>query len=211
MWLAFKPGYRLIWNKVFKNGPSRICGRQQRQNLKGYGLLRTGYTPFRFFKGCLRQILLEPFLNTLSHILHLMSLKKHKKKVKLQQEKTKADTTIKIIFHNCLKLMTSNKFCVSSWIEPDIFFSRNPSIVLEACMQSFRKPAIRFELRLRRWMSFITDILRASWSISMLLGLKGKHFINAFIFSCSPLESVWLIVSNVHKRWVLSNDIWELN
>ena len=161
--------------------------------------------------GFLKAVFDKFYLDILSHILHLMSLKKHKKKVKLQHEKTKADTTIKIIFHNCLKLMTSNKFCVSSWIEPDIFFSRNPSLVLEACMQSFRKPAIRFELRLRRWMSFITDILRASWSISMLLGLKGKHFINAFIFSCSPLESVWLIVSNVHKRWVLSNDIWELN
>ena len=35
-----------IWDKVFKNGPSKI------------------------FKGCLAQILLGPFLNTLSHILH---------------------------------------------------------------------------------------------------------------------------------------------
>ena len=27
-----------IWNKVFKNGPSKICGRQLLKNLKGYGL-----------------------------------------------------------------------------------------------------------------------------------------------------------------------------
>ena len=37
--------------KVFKNGPSRICGRQPLKNLKGYGLL------FKIFKGCLPQIL----------------------------------------------------------------------------------------------------------------------------------------------------------
>ena len=27
-----------IWDKVFKNGPSKICGRQPLKNLKGYGL-----------------------------------------------------------------------------------------------------------------------------------------------------------------------------
>ena len=27
------------WDKVFKNGPSKICGRQPLKNLKGYGLL----------------------------------------------------------------------------------------------------------------------------------------------------------------------------
>ena len=29
-----------IWDKVFKNGPSKICGRQPLKNLKGYGLLK---------------------------------------------------------------------------------------------------------------------------------------------------------------------------
>ena len=28
------------WGKVFKNGPSKICGRQPLKNLKGYGLLK---------------------------------------------------------------------------------------------------------------------------------------------------------------------------
>ena len=27
-----------IWNKVFKNGPSKICGKQTLKNLKWYGL-----------------------------------------------------------------------------------------------------------------------------------------------------------------------------
>ena len=36
-----------MWDKVFKNGPSKICGRQ----------------PLKFFKGCLPQILLGPLLN----------------------------------------------------------------------------------------------------------------------------------------------------
>ena len=30
----------LIWDKVFKNGPSKICERQPLKNLKGYGLLK---------------------------------------------------------------------------------------------------------------------------------------------------------------------------
>ena len=29
-----------MWKKVFKNGPSKICGRQPLKNLKGYGLLK---------------------------------------------------------------------------------------------------------------------------------------------------------------------------
>ena len=29
-----------IWDKVFKNEPSKICGRQPLQNLKGYGLFK---------------------------------------------------------------------------------------------------------------------------------------------------------------------------
>ena len=29
-----------IWNEVFKNGRSKICGRQPLQNLKRYGLLK---------------------------------------------------------------------------------------------------------------------------------------------------------------------------
>ena len=30
----------LIWDKVFKNGPSKICERQPFKNLKAYGLLK---------------------------------------------------------------------------------------------------------------------------------------------------------------------------
>ena len=40
---------RFKWGKIFKNGPSKTCGRQ-------------------IFKGCLPQILLGPFLDTLSQI-----------------------------------------------------------------------------------------------------------------------------------------------
>ena len=29
-----------IWGKIFKNGPSKICGRQPLKKLKGYGLLK---------------------------------------------------------------------------------------------------------------------------------------------------------------------------
>ena len=52
-----------IWFKVFKNGPSNICGRQPFKKLK--------CRPYhcKCFKGCLPQILLDPFLNTLTHLL----------------------------------------------------------------------------------------------------------------------------------------------
>ena len=60
-----------IRDKVFKNEPSKTCGRQPLKNLKRYGLLQIYWSRpyhFKFFKGCLPQILLSPFLNTLSHI-----------------------------------------------------------------------------------------------------------------------------------------------
>ena len=30
----------LMWDKVFRNGPSKICGRHPLKNLKGYGMLK---------------------------------------------------------------------------------------------------------------------------------------------------------------------------
>ena len=43
----------MIWDEVFKNRPSKICGRQSLKIL---------------YHTCLPQILLGPFLNTLPHI-----------------------------------------------------------------------------------------------------------------------------------------------
>ena len=37
---------KTLLNKVFKNGPSKICGRQPLNNLKGYGLLKQRYLLF---------------------------------------------------------------------------------------------------------------------------------------------------------------------
>ena len=56
----------IIWNKVYKNGPSEICGRQSLKNLKPYGLFKQTIS-LQIFKGWLSQILLELFLNALSH------------------------------------------------------------------------------------------------------------------------------------------------
>ena len=52
------PGGIDMWIKVFKKGLIKICGRQPLKYLEG----------FKFFKGCLPQILLGPFLNNLSHV-----------------------------------------------------------------------------------------------------------------------------------------------
>ena len=49
VWTAeFADAMIIRWDKVFKNGPSKICGRQHLKNLKGYGLLRADYTPSNF-------------------------------------------------------------------------------------------------------------------------------------------------------------------
>ena len=50
-----------IWDKVFKNGPRKICGRQP--------LRKQTIVLFNFLKCCLPQISLRPFLNALSHML----------------------------------------------------------------------------------------------------------------------------------------------
>ena len=52
-------------DEVLKNGPSEICQRQPLKVLKWYGLLKL----IKFFKGCLPQIPLGPFLNTLSQLI----------------------------------------------------------------------------------------------------------------------------------------------
>ena len=44
------------WDKVFKNGQSKVCGRQ----------------PLKDLKGCLPEISLGPFLNTLSQIINIL-------------------------------------------------------------------------------------------------------------------------------------------
>ena len=67
--------FRMKWKKVFKNGPSKICGRQPLKNLNWYVFLSRSYR-FKFFKGYLPQILLGPFLNTLSHETLLILIKR---------------------------------------------------------------------------------------------------------------------------------------
>ena len=53
-----------IWNRVFKNGPGKICERHPLKNSQAY--------PVKFFKGFLPQILLRPFLYTLTHLFVLI-------------------------------------------------------------------------------------------------------------------------------------------
>ena len=55
----------LIWDKVFKNGSSKIYGKQPLKKFKPVGSV-----PYYFksFKGCLPQILLGPFLKSFSHL-----------------------------------------------------------------------------------------------------------------------------------------------
>ena len=53
-----------LWIKIFKNGPNKVCGRQPLKIWIDVICLGRLYH-FKFFKGCLPQILLGPFLNTL--------------------------------------------------------------------------------------------------------------------------------------------------
>ena len=47
-----------IWDKVFKNEPGKISGRQPLKNLKGYGLLKGDHTPSNFLKAVFRKFYL---------------------------------------------------------------------------------------------------------------------------------------------------------
>ena len=57
----------IIWDNVFWNGPSKICGRQLLTMWSGMVYLNRLYY-LKFFKCCLPQILLGPFRNTLSNL-----------------------------------------------------------------------------------------------------------------------------------------------
>ena len=54
--------------KVFKNGPSKICGRQPLKKFEVIWSASADYITSNFLKGCLLQILLGPFLNTLPYV-----------------------------------------------------------------------------------------------------------------------------------------------
>ena len=56
--------YNHMWDKVFKSGLSKFCGRPY--------LCLSGQYPLKFFEGCLPQNLLSPLLNTLSHAIILL-------------------------------------------------------------------------------------------------------------------------------------------
>ena len=51
-----------IWDRVFKSGLSKFCGRQPSKKLKGCELFKP-----KFFTGSLPQNLLSPFLTNFSH------------------------------------------------------------------------------------------------------------------------------------------------
>ena len=53
---------QVIWGKVFKNGPKKNLWKI------AFRCLNKPY-PSKCFKGCLPQILLDPFVNTLPHLL----------------------------------------------------------------------------------------------------------------------------------------------
>ena len=53
----------IIWVKVFKNGPRKICGRQP-------FIIKN----FKWYQGCLPQILLGPFLKTLTYLIQQILL-----------------------------------------------------------------------------------------------------------------------------------------
>ena len=66
---------RSAWDKVFKNGLSKICGIQPIKTSSDMVCFNRSYYIISifnfFFQGCLPQILLGPLLNTFFHILLL--------------------------------------------------------------------------------------------------------------------------------------------
>ena len=56
------------WVKVFKNGPSKICGRQPLKKIEVIIVCPSRPYYIKFFTGCLPLISLGPLLNILTHI-----------------------------------------------------------------------------------------------------------------------------------------------
>ena len=78
--MKYESASMVKWDKVFKNRPSKICGSQPLKNFKGYtSLPKVDHTT----KGCVPQILLGPFLNTLTQKKKKMTL--HYIKISLHQ------------------------------------------------------------------------------------------------------------------------------
>ena len=48
----------IIWDKVFKNGQSKICGREPLKKLNEYGLLKADHTRSNFLKAVLHKFYL---------------------------------------------------------------------------------------------------------------------------------------------------------
>ena len=57
-----------IWDKLFKNGSSEICGGQPFKKFEVILSANTDQVTLNVFKGCLPKISPGPFVNTLSHI-----------------------------------------------------------------------------------------------------------------------------------------------
>ena len=53
---------------MFKNRPSKICGRQPLKNLKEHGLFKTDHIPSKFLKNLFHEFYLVHSLNTLSQM-----------------------------------------------------------------------------------------------------------------------------------------------
>ena len=81
-----------IWDKVFKNGPSKICGRQ----------------PFKILKAVFHKILLGPFLNTLPHLIlgKWKTLADNFSLMKRPHFGNEGQNTIQISSKNTVKLMS---------------------------------------------------------------------------------------------------------
>ena len=65
--LSFCNIYKVIWDKVFKSGLSKFCGRQHLKNVQGYDLFKKTIS-LEIFKDCCPQNLISPLLNILSHL-----------------------------------------------------------------------------------------------------------------------------------------------
>ena len=50
LWGVYLSEFNNNWGKVFKNGPSKICGKPPLKNLMGYGLPKADHTPSNFLR-----------------------------------------------------------------------------------------------------------------------------------------------------------------
>ena len=186
-----------IWVKVFKNESSRICGRQPLKNSKLYGLLRQAIS-LQIIKDCFLQILLRPFLNTLTHMQqHWSSEIADKKLIAISSRR----------LFQMKKLERPNRK-LQHLLQKEVLVGQQGNLFLKFTLKQLQKIESFFKKSMtlcRQFQSF-DNCVRGH---CLLLNKQSRFFVFfCFCFSCKLFDDIHLmiyfiinLVVHLRKRW----------